>query len=91
MADQMGFEEVELTSRADCPPGCTAVKAVISDDLNDWAKKEARSRGLTAAAFMGQLLEAALLLEKDSAKVVLTEKLLNLLGDNWADQIREVL
>lgn len=91
MADQMGFEEVELTSRADCPPGSTAVKAIISDELNDWAKKEARSRGLTAASFMGELLSNALKDEQNSTKVKLTEKLVNLFGDDWADQIKQVL
>ena len=91
MGDQMGFEEVELTSRADCPLGSTAVKAILSNELNEWAKKEARSRDLTAASFMGELLTKALEEEQNSTRVKLTEKLVNMLGDDWADQIKQVL
>ena len=91
MADQIGFEEVELTSRADCPPGSTAVKAIINDELNEWAKKEARSRGATAASFMGQLLESALRQEQNSSRVKLTEKLEDLFGDDWKNQLKDLL
>ena len=91
MADQMGFEEVELTSRADCLPGSTAVKAIVDDELNEWAKREAKRRGLTAAQFLGQLLEPALIAAQNSAKVKQIEQLQALFGDNWRDQLKNLV
>jgi len=91
MINQMGFEEVELTSRSDCPPGSTAAKAIIKDELNDWAKKEAKNRGLTAGVFLGQLLEASIHDEQNSAKTKEAEQLRQLFGDDWKDVIQKHL
>ena len=91
MSDPTLFEELETTSRADCPPGSTAAKAIINDELNDWAKKEARSRGVTAGVFLGQLLSCALHVERNSAKTKRAEKLRELFGDNWKDEVKDLL
>jgi hypothetical protein len=69
----------------------TEPKALIPEHLNDFAKRECRTRNMTASEYLGSLLAPAVEAEMKNSKAEKLRALKDLLGPNWQQEINVLL
>jgi len=84
-----GFEEIGDSSRL--PEGMIGAKAAISNEDNEFAKREARARNMRAVEYLGMLLTEAIQTARQGSKAEMLAQLEAQFGHNWRERIGEVL
>lgn len=73
------------------PDGMTEPKALIPEHLNDFAKRECRTRNMTASEYLGSLLAPAVEAEMENSMAEKLRKMKDLWGPNWQQEIKPFL
>jgi len=84
-----GFEEIGDSHRL--PEGMIGAKAAITNEDNEFAKREARARGMKAVEYLGILLTEAIQTARQDSKVEIVAQLEEQFGPNWRERIGDVI
>lgn len=89
--DLNGYAEIGGVDHGRAPAGEIDVKARITEEGNAFLKAEARSRGLTACEYAGELLRPAIEEARKESRADKERILKETLGDGWREIVKQLV